>query len=386
MVGTTTTPYSMFAAWQRRLLQGLLLIVLLAASWACRRDQGSGLIIGTVFPMSGPTADWGQSAFRGAELAAEEVGSGGVKVRLLPAEDNRGDATETGAAIRRLVSLHGAQAILGPITSTNAGAGAAVAAELKVPLVSPSATALALTRTNAFAFRACYTDAYQGRVLADFAQRTLSAKTATVLFDPRDAYSAGLSKVFMGRFKAGGGQVNEVSFSVKDREFGPQIAAVQAGARPEVLFVAGKYPEVAALLRQARRAGLETPVLAGDAVDSPEFFELAGEAAQGTYVTSHFSADGGAPEVKAFVGAYRKRHGQTPNVAAALSHDAVLLLTRAFASKGKDQDLRSALGRTKGVRGTTGAISLDENRDPVKSVVVLRANQGKFEYVRRIEP
>ena len=370
-----------------KLLISVFVVLLLVPG--CKKGADK-LTIGAVFPTSGPTADWGLSAYEGAELAVKHLAEDGVNIRLLPVEDNKGSTDESSAAVRRLVSLHGAQAIIGPITSENAGAAARTATELGVPLVSPAATAIRFTLDNSMAFRSCYSDDFQGRVLANFIASDLEATHAAAIFDPKDAYSSGLAAVFMEQFDSGDEQtISKIHVSLDDREFGPQLAKLAGLPGVDAIFFAGKYPETAAFIRQLRRKGIETPMVAGDAVDSPEFFSLAGSDAEGVFVTSHFSLKSDSPQVRRFVQDYSSTYdGKMPNVAAALTYDSVLMIAAAYSKNKTTASLGKQMMQLDSVLGVTGEISLDENKNPVKDVVILKANiaEKMFEFYKVVKP
>jgi branched-chain amino acid transport system substrate-binding protein len=48
--------------------------------------------------------------------------------------------------------------------------------------------------------------------------------------------------------------------------------------------------------------------------------------------------------------------------------------------------LRDALAATKNFPGTTGTITLDAQRNPTKSAVVLTVKNGKFAFVQDVSP
>jgi branched-chain amino acid transport system substrate-binding protein len=336
--------------------------------------------------MSGPTADWGRAAYRGAELAVQHLEARGIRLRLLPAEDNHGDASAAAEAVRRLVSLRGAQAIVGPITSTNARSAAKVADELKIPIVSPAATDAALTRDSKYAFRACYVDDFQGRILATFARNDLKSTRAAILVDSSDAYSFGLANAFRASFTSAGGDTSDVTISLTEREFGPQIQNLKQARKVDLVFMPANYPAVAAFLREARQARLTQTFLTADGAHSPELFTLAGDAADGIYLTSHFAPDSNAPDVRRFVDAFTRNYSEPPNVAAALAYDAVLMIGQGFTEVKAGETLRDSMTHIRGLSGVTGTISLDANRNPVKSVIVLRTANQRFNYVRTVAP
>src|SRR5262249_16710275 len=85
---------------------------------------------------------------------------------------------------------------------------APAAAQGQVPMISPSSTnPRVTTEGGAYVFRVCFTDTFQGELLARFARETLKAQRVAVLVDQKSAYSVGLAKVFGTRFAALGGTI-----------------------------------------------------------------------------------------------------------------------------------------------------------------------------------
>jgi branched-chain amino acid transport system substrate-binding protein len=63
------------------------------------------------------------------------------------------------------------------------------------------------------------------------------------------------------------------------------------------------------MVRQAKEIGLKAPFMSGDGTIDPKFIEIAGAAAEGTYLT--FSPDpNNIPTAKEFVGKYRAKYGE----------------------------------------------------------------------------
>ena len=48
--------------------------------------------------------------------------------------------------------------------------------------------------------------------------------------------------------------------------------------------------------------------------------------------------------------------------------------------------LQKALAETKDFPGVTGAITLDADRNPAKSAIVIRVDAGKFNYLETVAP
>ncbi|MGB9615328.1 MAG: ABC transporter substrate-binding protein, partial [Fervidobacterium sp.] len=121
----------------------------------------------------------------------------------------------------------------------------------------------------------------------------------------------------------------------------------------------------------------------------PEIIDVAGDAAEGAYFSTHFDEKAMTTEMtKKFIDAYRKKYNQDPNAFAALGFDAYLLILDAIkrANSWKPEDIKNALTVTKGFQGATGVITLDENGDAIKDAIVKKIEKGEFKFVTVVKP
>jgi branched-chain amino acid transport system substrate-binding protein len=99
--------------------------------------------------------------------------------------------------------------------------------------------------------------------------------------------------------------------------------------------------------------------------------------------------DDPSPAIQKFVADFKaKYNGEVPDAMAALGFDAALLLANAISRAGSAEPkaIRDALAQTKDFSGVTGTISLDENRNAVKSAVVLEVRDGKNVFKETVSP
>jgi len=128
------------------------------------------------------------------------------------------------------------------------------------------------------------TDDVQGAFAADFAVRSLKCKAVAIVHD-KTAYGQGLAEVFENRFKELGGEV--LSFDgiqPGDKDFKALVTRLKP-FRPDLLYFGGTYTEGGLILRQAREAGVSVPFLTGEISYDPDFLRIAGDAAEGAFVT-----------------------------------------------------------------------------------------------------
>lgn len=135
--------------------------------------------------------------------------------------------------------------------------------------------------------------------------------------------------------------------------------------------------------------GITAPILGGDGFDSNVVPQEAGAAAlTDVYFTNHYSADDTDQKVVDFRKAFNAKYNKDPNAFHASGYDEMYFLADAIkrANSTDPVKIKDALASTKDFKAVTGTLSIDENHNPVKSVVIVQWKGDKQEFVTRIEP
>jgi branched-chain amino acid transport system substrate-binding protein len=375
-----------------RVLVALFLGALAASS--CKNagaPAGNDINVGEFASLTGGTATFGQSVHNGDVLAVEEINAaGGVlgkKINLMT-EDDQSKTEEAVASVQKLVNADHAVAILGEVASSRSMAGAPICQSSRVPMITPASTNEDVTKKGDYIFRICFIDPFQGNTMAHFALGSLGKKRAAVLTDVKQDYSVGLDEAFKKTFASSGGQiVSEQSYSTGDKDFHAPLTSIK-GAQPDVIFVPGYYTEVSLIVRQARELGIECPILGGDGWDSPELTKGAEKEFANTYFSNHFSTEDPDTTVQNFIKKYEDKFHTIPDAMAALGYDAARILADAMKRAGSTDSaaLRKAIAETKDFAGVTGRISIDQNRNALKPITIIKIGDGKFHFAQRIGP
>jgi branched-chain amino acid transport system substrate-binding protein len=345
--------------------------------------------VGIFLPMTGAKEGFGRATLAGAELAVEQINTaGGVLDRPLKlvVEDTRSEPGQAAAAVKILAGK-GVYALIGEVTSEATLEAAPAAVEAGLPLIVPAATHPDVTKAGPMVFRISYVDPFPAVVMSKFAF-SIGAVRAGVLYDPEDPYSALLSDSFTKDFTARGGSVVVVEkYAPATSDFSPQLTALKAG-RPEIIFLPGYFAEAAAIIKQARVAGIDVPFLGTDGWESEAFLKAGGEEVDNCYFASHFSVEEKSDRTRQFVEAFHKKTGAPPAALAALGYDAVNFLADGIRRAGslEPEALGAALSATRDLTGVTGSLVPDDSRNPRKSAIVLRVEDGKFTYLETVNP
>lgn len=382
---------------KKRLLGGILAISMLTMGLVgCGNGQGSSgdsdeIVIGAIGPLSGGASTYGQSVKNGAQIFLDKVNAnGGIdgKQVVLKFEDDEADPTKAINAYDKLVNQDGVGLLLGPVTSGAANAVGPNATADGVPMITPSGTETNLTTTGGeFVFRTCYIDATQGEVIAKYSTENLGAKTMAVLYNKDSDYSIGIAEAAKAQFESNGGKVVEyVSYNEGDKDFSAQLTNIK-GSNPDVLVLPDYYSVVGVIADQARKIGITSQLMGGDGWDSPELVKIGGDAVEGAFFVNHYSPNDTDEAVKEFVNSYKEKYGRTPDAFAALSYSTLQLFEEAITKAGST-DGEAVKEALKNIEGETisGNIKFDENRNPQKSVSIIKIENGEAKLETKVNP
>ncbi|MFZ4404196.1 MAG: ABC transporter substrate-binding protein [Pseudobdellovibrionaceae bacterium] len=370
------------------LLAALLSTLMLI--WGCTKNENE-ILIGEYGSLTGSDATFGLSTNKGVRMAFDEIndkgGIKGKKLKLLTL-DNQGKNEESAAVVTRLITQSNVIAVIGEVASSRTKAAAPIAQKYKIPMISPSSTNPEVTKIGDYIFRVCFIDPFQGLVMAKFATENLKLKKVAILRDVKSDYSVGLADVFAAEIKKMGGEVvADLSYQAGDIDFKAQLTQIRS-KNPEAVFIPGYYTEVGLIAQQSRQLGIKVPLLGGDGWDSSKLNEIGKEAINGSYFSNHYTTESTDPVVTEFIKKFKAKYNETPDGLAALGYDSAKILAAAIerASELTSEKIRDEIAKTKEFPGVTGKITINENRDAVKSAVVVQVMNADRKYITTVNP
>jgi len=366
-----------------------LTMVMSMALTGCGGGESEGgesdtIKIGVNYELSGAVATYGQSSVDGVTLAIDEINAaGGIlgKQVEMVTIDNKSDAAEVVSVATRLMTEEGVCAVIGPATSGNFKAELPIALENGIPVISGSATANDVTsgNTKEYTFRICFSDNFQGVAMANYAFKNLGAAKVAIVQDKSSDYAEGLAASFSATFEELGGEIVAAeAYTTGDTDFNAILTSL-ASKEFDAIWLPGYYQEVGLIIKQARALGIECPILGADGFDSPVLAELAGaDALHDVYYSNHYSSLNEDETVTAFIEAYKAKHGVDPDAFNALGYDAAKLICDAIERAGAadPEAIKDALAATSDFKAVTGTLSIDENHDAQKALVVIKLDGG----------
>jgi branched-chain amino acid transport system substrate-binding protein len=133
-----------------------------------------------------------------------------------------------------------------------------------------------------------------------------------------------------------------------------------------VVFIAGRVASGLKILQEARRQGFYPVFVGGDGWQGIVSDTVASE---GTYIGMSFTPEDPSPAARAFVAAFEKKFGTTPDAHAALAYDATKLIAQALTEKGANRkairNYLHSITRENAYAGLTGPAFFEDTGDPV---------------------
>jgi branched-chain amino acid transport system substrate-binding protein len=344
--------------------------------------------IAAIYALTGAAAESNALALRGVGYAVDEINrQGGIlgKAINLLVFDNQSTPIGSTIAAKQAAKAN-VVAIVGSDWSSHSMAVARVSQKIGIPMISSYSTNPEVTQIGNYIFRVCFTDDFQGKMIASFTRQDLQVNTAVIFVDVTSDYSLKLSEIFRKNFEQLGGRVLlELEYKVKQQQFDEEIKkAMEANA--DVIFIPG-HDESGLIVKQGQDAGISSIFLGGDGWSTPAFFRKGGKELNRGYYSTHWSVNLDTDQSRAFVKKY-KIQSESHIVNVALGYDAMMLLVSAI-KRAKSTDrkkIRDAIANTRFFKGVTGTVSFNEHGDPVKSAVFIEIKNGNPHYLKTLEP
>jgi branched-chain amino acid transport system substrate-binding protein len=369
----------------RRACAAMALVVLAAIVSACGGGSGSSdegpIVFGMETSLSGQDAAFGTANRDGAQLAIKQANEEGVldgrKVEL-QAEDDEA-RPEKAASICKKFSTEAA-VVFTAFSYTSIPCTGVL--EGKRPQITILATSHVLTEEgNKWLFRIAVPDTTLAADVLDYVAEQGWKRIA--LTHVNDDFGNGAAESIKAAAEERSLEiVAEETYVGGDREFSAQLGKVK-DSKPDVHLNWGNYAESAALVKQRGNFGLgDVPYIESDAVATPEYSKLGGEAVKGALYATHWSPTYESPTNAKFMKDFEAEFGHAPDLYATEAYTGALVAIEAIKKAGSTdpQAVRDALAETK-LDTPMGEISFDEKGDPTYGTFLVELLGGGDEKV-----
>lgn len=358
--------------------------------------ESGPIVVGAAIAESGFIEAYDQPSYKSFQLKVKQINeAGGIEGRKieLRVNDTKSDVKRGGQAAQELIEK-GADIILVSCDfdfGSPAAAAAQKAGKVSITLCASSPKfGVQAIGDKAFSFQPSVGN--QAAVLAAFAEKQGYGK-GFVLLDDTLSYTRGMNSAFIKFFEAGGGTVaGEDSFKNDDSSVATQINKIKA-ADPDFILLNSYPPGGASALRQIRAAGIDVPIIDGEAFDGTYWVDAVPDL-NDFYITTDATVFGDDvnPEVNEWAKAYEAEYGEPPSkgqsvVGYAIGQGLEIALKK---TKGNTDGatLAKALETFKDEKLVTGPTTFDaQTHIPLQNpLVVLKYTGGKPAYVETVTP
>jgi len=325
--------------------------------------------IAVIGPMTGQLATIGDQFKHGAEAAVAAINAkGGVLGRQLKlsVEDDQCDPKQAVSVANRVVA-NGIKFVDGHACSGSSIPASAVYAESAVMMMSPASSNPQLTEDAAkngwpTIMRLYTRDDAQGAFIGPWIAKKYAGKNVVILHD-KSAYGQGVADAVKATMNAGG--LNEVMYegiNAGEKDYSALVTKLK-DLKADVVYFGGYHPEAGLILRQSAEAGFKFQLIMPDSIASPEFWQIAGPAGEGTMFV--FPSDPQArPEAKEAIETI-KASGFVPEGFTLFTYAVVQAFAQGIERAGTDDPVKvaEALKNGEPIQTVIGPVTFDEKGD-----------------------
>jgi branched-chain amino acid transport system substrate-binding protein len=275
----------------RRIALVALTLLMVAACGQSQPSSANDLVLGAVYPLSGPQAEGGKEELAGVRAALELAQASGalkVPVRLQVIDATTPQAAS--AAVDDLVQNYHVPAILGTYGSTLSAAASARAEQLKTVYWETGAVADPITAQRQYVFRTVATGSSLGRMAVTFTQDVLIpgmklVSPRVVIVEVNDIYGQSVGGGELALARTLGIHVVDV-IKYDPYVYDPTTIAAQIGAdRPDFLWDVSYLSDGVAIWQALLRQGvaLKAAIGTSSAFCMPAFSQDLGAGSVGVY-------------------------------------------------------------------------------------------------------
>jgi len=346
-----------------------------------------------VIEESGPGAVSGTNFRDGALLAIDEINAnGGILGRQIETSvsDTQSDPGISRAQVQKAIDSD-PYAILGPVYSGSVKVNMILCEQAEIPQFVGAEAADITAQGNPYVFRTSFGQQMSMPKIANYIRDDVKPKSVAVVWVNNDFGKGGRDK-FIAEMKARNIQVlADISTEQGQADFSADVAKVkQAGA--DAIFVYTNEEESARFLREARKQGVDVPLIGETTLLSQKVVELAGDAANGVVGHVGLTVDAPIPAITAFRDRFEKRYNYTPDHNGIKGYMAVYAIKYASEKMGKfdSKELAETMhGLTITPEEEPGILietTWDDNGDVDRISFLAQVVNGKQEIVKVLPP
>lgn len=349
---------------------------------SCNKKDSND-VIGVLFPMTGDAASYGEKGKKAIDLAVEMANKRGGNFKII-IEDSKANPKTGVSAANKLVKIDKVQAIVGDIVSSVTIPVANICETNKVVLIAPTSSAPAITEAGEYIFRVWPSDLAEGKAAGKYAKEN-NYNSVAILHLNND-YGISIAKIFSKSYLSGNNSVViEKSYDKDQNDFKTVLSAIKK-SKPDLIYIAGYYTDVAKIILQAKQMGIKSQFMGVTAIEDNEFLKIAKTSAEGIIypLASGYDPNSKNKKSKQFTKEFISKYGYTPGWVEAHCFDAINIIFQAYENCNNctGEDIKTFIENNTSFEGVTGKIVFDKNGDVIRKVIYKTVKDGKFEELK----
>jgi ABC-type branched-subunit amino acid transport system substrate-binding protein len=280
--------------------------------------------MGSLFPMSGPNAEFGETFSRGAQLAIQHINADNMLRRpvRLQAEDSQALPQPSVVGMNKLISVDRASWVLVSWTASSK-AVAPIGDRAKTIMVNGGGVGPDLAGLSPYFWNVIALAHLEVQVMVPFLVRQRNAKRVALIYVDDPLGDAILGQLRDNLPRHGGTLAGSFSVPRAAQQFGPVVARVRQ-TRPDAVFVASFGAQNAQIVKALRDNGVTQTICSYSAfgIDS---LRTMPEAEGALFTSQKLDLAGDHALTRRFAADFQARHGQPPVVYHANYYNAAYL-------------------------------------------------------------
>ena len=346
-------------------------------------QQAEPYVMGSLFPMSGPNAEFGEAFTRGAQVALSHIAADNMLRRpvRLQAEDSQALPQPSVVGMNKLISIDRAVWVLVSWTATSK-AVAPIGDRAKVIMVNGGAVGPDLAALSPYFWNVIALAHLEVQVMVPFLVRQRNAKRVALIYVDDPLGDGILAQLREQMPRNGGELVGSFSVPRAAQQFGPVVARVRQ-ARPDAVFVASFGSQNAQIVKALRDNGVTQTICSYSAfgIDS---LRTMPEAEGALFTSQKLDFAGNHALTRRFAADFQSRFGSAPLVYHANYYNAAYLfglLARQVEQAGgtvNGETMRAAMLATRKFDLVGGEGQFDENGNMLTQMQVNEIRGQQF--------
>jgi branched-chain amino acid transport system substrate-binding protein len=282
-------------------IQSLALAAVLGVAVASQASAQDVIKIPNIIELSGAGATVGTNWKNGSSMAVEEINAaGGILGKKIQLEfvDTASDPGKARAAIQRALDDKPI-AIFGPIYSGSVNATLKLTEEAKVPQIIGGEAANITAQGSKYIFRTSFGQNVSMPKIANYLRDDVKAKSISVIYVNNDFGKGGRNAIAKELESRGIKLSADLSTEAGQADFAADVVKIKS-ANADAVFVYLNEEESARFLIEAKKQGLDKPLIGETTLLGQKVIDLAKDAANGVKGHVGLTADAPIPAVQEF--------------------------------------------------------------------------------------